>query len=758
MKNYYDILGVQPDASDKEIKKAYRKLAKANHPDQHPNDPSYEAIFAEIQEAYTVLSDPDKRKEYDEQLANPPQEDERSYEDIMKDYDEYTKEKVDKEVYKVEIEEKLSKFDYFIEYRNQMIIETLSTQYDMDVYHQKVCEFKNLIIEYIGEIQELVPIIEYLDLYDYKEKVNLVLLKLDELIESVPTNQNGCILDYLKLELEGSIKMELEKIKDKMNKLSSDIYDLCNECANGLDYLQFEIRRDKLQADEKYLMDYFESLKIAIDLLENDEISNEFSDMIAELDSIKLDIPSDYQVASIIGKIKYGKNRIEEFRKNIQNSIASFKTYDLNIIPSTSTMSDDIYDNVVNYTGLLLSYEKALSEEIIKYVNELVISDDNPDVYNQRSEELKMMLNEYLSEIEYIENSLNEDENSDIDILLKRLEKASNILNVKVLSKRAKKLAEHLEELEKLKGDTIDKENNLIDIKDLVNELHISLKDLLDITRDTIVNAYPGYIEEEQEVERVHSQYVNNPNHKLEYRYVTSKEWANIDNEVKATNKRVEKFLDNNYIKYRRYLDKLLQDNVIDEEKSRNSFQDVYVKLDENENFVLRSHKYISFKKVYDLRSLNIDNMIMSVTGITALSGALICAFFQDFNITSYYDQFALAIAGIMGIGGVYKSFELSKTNYLSSFFDSLVDEKKKIIKKYDNTKRYKRLTEYNNEPEYIEKTWTVKNKELVKVDDKNYVEALDTIDNLSELFEMNNNDMQSQLDMEIEKVKQLSF
>ena len=757
MKNYYDILGVQPDASDKEIKKAYRKLAKANHPDQHPNDPSYEKIFAEIQEAYTVLSDPDKRKEYDEQLANPPQEDERSYEDIMKDYDEYTKEKVDKEVYKVEIEEKLSKFDYFIEYRNQMIIETLSTQYDMDVYHQKVCEFKNLIIEYIGEIQELVPIIEYLDLYDYKEKVNLLLLKLDELIESVPTNQNGCILDYLKLELEGSIKMELEQTKEKMSKLSSNIYGLCNDCSNGLDYLQFELRRDKLQADEKYLMDYFESLKIAIDLLENEEISNEFSDMIAELDSIKLDIPSDYQVASIIGKIKYGKNRIEEFRKNIQNSIASFKTYDLNITPSTSTMSDEIYNNIVNYTGLLLSYEKALSEEIIKYVNELVISDDNSDLYNQRSEELKMMLNEYLSEIEYIENSLNEDENGDIDILLKRLEKASNILNVKVLSKRAKKLAEHLEELEKLKGDAIDKENNLIDIKDLVNELHISLKDLLDITRDTIVNAYPGYIEEEQEVEKVHSKYVSNPKYKKEYRYVVTDEWNEIDDEVNAINKRVEKFLDNNYIEYKKYLVNLIENNLPDEEMG-GIFGDVYPTLDESENFVLRSNKYIPFKSVESLKSLNECRGTLSILGVIGLSVGLIYAFSEEFNIAYLYDAFVLIISGMMGIMGISNFVKWLDTNYLSSFFSSLVKEKQEVVKKYDNTKQYERLSKYNNEPEYIEKTWTVKNKELVKVDDKNYVEALDTIDNLSELFEMNNNDMQSQLDVEIDKVKKLSF
>ena len=65
MKDYYQILGVSRDASDEEIKKAYRRLALKYHPDRNPDDPSAEERFKEIAEAYAVLSDPQKRAEYD---------------------------------------------------------------------------------------------------------------------------------------------------------------------------------------------------------------------------------------------------------------------------------------------------------------------------------------------------------------------------------------------------------------------------------------------------------------------------------------------------------------------------------------------------------------------------------------------------------------------------------------------------------------------------------------------------------------------
>ena len=64
-RDYYEILGVPRSASQADVKKAFRKLARAHHPDRNPGDTAAEKRFKDVNEANAVLSDPEKRKQYD---------------------------------------------------------------------------------------------------------------------------------------------------------------------------------------------------------------------------------------------------------------------------------------------------------------------------------------------------------------------------------------------------------------------------------------------------------------------------------------------------------------------------------------------------------------------------------------------------------------------------------------------------------------------------------------------------------------------
>src|SRR6056297_3754688 len=83
-KDYYELLGVDRDADQKDIKKAYRKLAKKYHPDMNQDGKDTSEKFKEISEAYEILSDPDKRARYDQYGHSGINEDDFNFDDFAR--------------------------------------------------------------------------------------------------------------------------------------------------------------------------------------------------------------------------------------------------------------------------------------------------------------------------------------------------------------------------------------------------------------------------------------------------------------------------------------------------------------------------------------------------------------------------------------------------------------------------------------------------------------------------------------------------
>lgn len=298
MKDYYGILGITNNASISEIKDAYRKLSKKFHPDKNEGDKFFEEMFKAIQEAYRILSDEQKRRNYDDQLNdfNKSTSYQEDVEEILRK--EAEKLKNEKEKFKKqqdEFNDKHFKSQHQNKNDNYRVYEAVKK--DVSIAVSKLAIFSKKILLYFGiPVLIFMVILWYFD-YQNSEKnremnekkyqeeslqnekyKNQQEREHEQFINEIKMGKYGVYEKYFNLETPVISKVEEGIMISRLSNLSlpgDDVYFLIKKCRKN-PYLLLKFKRDidksGLDIDEREAMEEMEDY---VNKMKSSEISND---------------------------------------------------------------------------------------------------------------------------------------------------------------------------------------------------------------------------------------------------------------------------------------------------------------------------------------------------------------------------------------------------------------------------------------------------------------------------------------------------
>lgn len=273
--NFYEILGVTTQANSDEIRKKFRELSKKYHPDNNPNNPDAERIYKEMGEAYETLSNPEKKKKYDQTIGNQKEEGQDD-KNIWKDFNEATAEAKKKEKSFSSFEEDFFKRDRieYIKFLEENEVRANKCGRTLELLKQEAYTIPSFLIyekkvQIRNELKQLeekcLAFDRFMEFLSENEKrANLCSKSLNK-IKKENENKRGDLSkeDIRKLErnindtlyrLEFERRTLLTKLKNKlvMNNLAIDTYlserDL-NESTISSNYISTAIKSMKLIDD-----------------------------------------------------------------------------------------------------------------------------------------------------------------------------------------------------------------------------------------------------------------------------------------------------------------------------------------------------------------------------------------------------------------------------------------------------------------------------------------------------------------------------
>lgn len=345
--DYYLALELEFGCSGEEIKKNYRDLMKKYHPDSKFAD---EVRAKEVNKAYEILGDPDKRAEYDatylqykngEFQEESPEMPKYTYEEM---HETFTEEEINfakRVALQQTISETIENVKIIIDAKNELLFAAFNDAYDKDTYKSEFKQFHSITNEFIANLQDLICESEEFGLDAEIDTINQVIAFLIEVMEEIPKSLK---------EAKRKVKLEImkEQLQEKAEQAISNAEDVREEFVS----LYAKVYTENIGKDEFKM--YYNILRLGLsdalsqlvelyDLLKKANLDETYKNVGILIGQLSQDLElysGKYKVAQAIGK------RLS-LREKIKNSMLSFTEYKVKMLSIMQGIIDDpTLDNV----------------------------------------------------------------------------------------------------------------------------------------------------------------------------------------------------------------------------------------------------------------------------------------------------------------------------------------------------------------------------------------------------------------------------
>lgn len=396
--DYYEVLGATPTDDIPTIKTNYRKLTRKYHPDLHPDASEEELKELEdkitiLNEAYSVLTNEEKRKEYDstyEAYKNGTYEEDINdvceeysdvkYEDVKANYTEeeayYAKVMAVKQI----IDEELEKVNIIIDSKNKLLMEAHFNIVSKEEYFDSVNELTSITNEFIYTLREIIEEASNYELLQEIEIINDTIIFLEEMLDKLPKNTIEADFFYKKECYKEASLSKLETINTTINELSAKLDSIYTYIYEGQisenDYNNIITTTLNEMNDIKSEL---EELINILGILEFKENCDEAIELLAKFNKKIKTIPKGYSDAKFASKIVYLKNKIRNvLQKQDQLDISIEEICEL--IKEDNDEYDFLYEEELSkFTSSIEDMKKVSSEAqgITSYVSKEKLNIDS---------------------------------------------------------------------------------------------------------------------------------------------------------------------------------------------------------------------------------------------------------------------------------------------------------------------------------------------------------------------------------------------